>query len=51
MDVNLKGVFICSQEALPFLIKNRGGSIVNIGSVSGQYGGPRTPITLLAKQA
>ncbi len=43
MDVNLKGVFICSQEALPFLIKNRGGSIVNIGSVSGQYGGPRTP--------
>lgn len=42
LAVNLKGPFICSQEALPFLAR-RGGSIVNIGSVSGQYGGPRTP--------
>lgn len=43
LDVNLKGTFICSQEALPLLKKNKGGSIINIGSVSGQYGGPRTP--------
>ncbi len=42
MGVNLKGPFICSQEALPLLKKNGGGSIINIGSVSGQYGGPRT---------
>lgn len=40
LGVNLKGPFICSQEALPFM--NDGGSIVHIGSVSGQYGGPRT---------
>lgn len=40
--VNLKGPFICSQEAFPFLKKRGGGSIINIGSVSGQYGGPRT---------
>lgn len=40
LGVNLKGPFVCTQEALPFLIE--GGSVVNIGSVSGQYGGPRT---------
>ncbi len=38
--VNLKGPFICIQEALPVLRDNA--SIINIGSVSGQYGGPRT---------
>ena len=40
--VNLKGPFICSQVALPHLRRAGGGSIVHIGSVSGQYGGPRT---------
>lgn len=43
LDVNLKGVFICAQESLSFFSKKNGGSIINIGSVSGQYGGPRTP--------
>ena len=42
LSVNLKGPFICSQEVLPNMRKRGGGSIVNIGSVSGQYGGPRT---------
>lgn len=42
LAVNLKGPFVCSQEALPFLKGRGGGSIINIGSVSGQYGGPRT---------
>lgn len=42
LAVNLKGPFICSQEALPHLRKSGGGSVINIGSVSGQYGGPRT---------
>lgn len=42
LAVNLKGPFIVSQEALPFLAAAGGGSIVMIGSVSGQYGGPRT---------
>ena len=42
MAVNLKGPFLCAQEALPALRRRGGGSIVNIGSVSGQYGGPRT---------
>lgn len=42
LAVNLKGPFICAQEALPALRRREGGSIINIGSVSGQYGGPRT---------
>ena len=42
LSVNLKGPFICSQEVLPAMRRRGGGSIINIGSVSGQYGGPRT---------
>ncbi len=42
LSVNLKGAFICSQEVLPAMRIRDSGSIINIGSVSGQYGGPRT---------
>lgn len=42
LAVNLKGPFICTQEALQLLKKSTCPSIINIGSVSGQYGGPRT---------
>lgn len=42
LAVNLKGPFIMSQEALPRMAAAGGGAIVMIGSVSGQYGGPRT---------
>lgn len=42
LNVNLKGPFICSQEILPIMQKRKGGCIINISSVSGQYGGPRT---------
>lgn len=42
LSVNLKGPFVCAQVFLPLLAKAGGGSIVHIGSVSGQYGGPRT---------
>jgi 3-oxoacyl-[acyl-carrier protein] reductase len=40
LNVNLRGPFFCSQVSLKYF--NNGGSIINIGSVSGQYGGPRT---------
>lgn len=42
LDTNLKGSFVCAQVFLPLLADAGGGSIVHIGSVSGQYGGPRT---------
>lgn len=42
LDTNLKGPFVCAQVFLPLLKDAGGGSIVHIGSVSGQYGGPRT---------
>ncbi len=42
LATNLKGPFICAQVFLPLLKDAGGGSIVHIGSVSGQYGGPRT---------
>ncbi len=42
LDANLKGPFVCAQVFLPLLAETGNGSIVHIGSVSGQYGGPRT---------
>jgi 3-oxoacyl-[acyl-carrier protein] reductase len=42
LATNLKGPFLCAQIFLPLLRDAGGGSIVHIGSVSGQYGGPRT---------
>lgn len=42
LSVNLKGPFLCTQRCLELLKKSKGASVINIGSVSGQYGGPRT---------
>lgn len=42
LDANLKGPFLVSQIFLPLLKDAGGGAITHIGSVSGQYGGPRT---------
>lgn len=42
MAINLKGPFMCCQEVFPYMIKNRGGRIINISSVAGQYHGPKT---------
>jgi NAD(P)-dependent dehydrogenase (short-subunit alcohol dehydrogenase family) len=47
VDVNLKGVFLCCQEVLKSM--PNGGKIINIGSLSGEYGGPRTPSYAAAK--
>lgn len=49
IDVNLTGVFRCCQEVLPY-IKERG-RIINVGSLSGEYGGPRTPAYACSKMA
>lgn len=42
LDTNLKGPFLVSQAFFDLLATGAGGSIINISSVSGQYGGPRT---------
>ena len=42
LSANLKGPFICAQVFLPLLAETGKGAIVHTGSVSGQYGGPRT---------
>jgi NAD(P)-dependent dehydrogenase (short-subunit alcohol dehydrogenase family) len=48
IDVNLTGVFRCCQEVLPYI--QDFGRIINIGSLSGEYGGPRTPSYAVAKR-
>jgi 3-oxoacyl-[acyl-carrier protein] reductase len=39
VDVNLKGTFLCCQEALPVMMKQRYGRIVNMASLAGKRGG------------
>lgn len=34
IDINMKGVFLCSQEAAHIMIPQKSGSIINIGSIS-----------------
>ncbi len=42
VGTNLKGPFLVAQTFLPLLKEAKGASVIHIGSVSGQYGGPRT---------
>ena len=58
LAVNLNGPFICSQAYAPFMLKNEGGSIVNIASISGlrastlriAYGTSKAALMHLTKQ-
>ena len=47
INTNLTGVFKSCQEALRYI--KDGGKIINVGSLSGEYGGPRTPSYAAAK--
>lgn len=38
LDVNLKGVFNCTQAVVPHMIENGYGKVINTSSVSGVYG-------------
>ena len=40
IDVNLAGVFLCSQQAAKVMLKKKSGRIINISSVVGQIGNP-----------
>ena len=58
LAVNLNGPFICTQACTPFMLKNEGGSIVNIASISGlrastlriAYGTSKAGLMHLTKQ-
>jgi 3-oxoacyl-[acyl-carrier protein] reductase len=38
LKINLQGAFICTQQVLPSMMRNRWGRIINIASVVGQAG-------------
>lgn len=38
LDVNLKGVFNCTQAVVPYMVEQGSGKIINTSSVSGVYG-------------
>jgi 3-oxoacyl-[acyl-carrier protein] reductase len=38
IGINLTGVFLCSQAAVPVMLKQRWGRIINIASIFGQMG-------------
>ena len=38
MRVNLRGAFLCAKHVIPFLLKNGGGSIINVASPTGLVG-------------
>lgn len=40
IDTNLKGVFNCIQKVTPKMLRQRGGSIINLSSVVGAVGNP-----------
>jgi len=43
LDTNLKGPFLCTREVLPVMMRQKGGQIINIGSLAG-----KNPIANLA---
>lgn len=40
IDVNLNGVFHCCRSALPFMLRQNYGRIVNVASIAGKEGNP-----------
>jgi 3-oxoacyl-[acyl-carrier protein] reductase len=40
IDINLKGTFLCTKAALPFMISNKSGVIINVSSGAGKTGFP-----------
>ncbi len=46
LDVTLKGIFLLSREAIPHMMKNGGGAIINTGSGWALKGGPQAACLL-----
>ena len=43
LNINLKGVFLCSKYAIPVMLDRGGGVIINIASITGLVGLPGNP--------
>jgi 3-oxoacyl-[acyl-carrier protein] reductase len=41
MEINMKGTFLCCKAAIPSMLDQKTGRIVNIASISGKEGNPR----------
>ncbi|MBN8889048.1 MAG: short-chain dehydrogenase [Acetobacteraceae bacterium SCN 69-10] len=51
MNVNVKGVFLCTKHAIPHMQRNGGGSIVNLSSIYGLIGAGDIPAYHASKGA
>ena len=51
MDVNVNGVFLCNRAAVPEMLKNDYGRIVNIASIAGKDGNPNASAYSTSKAA
>lgn len=49
LDVNLTGVFLCTQAVMPAMLERRYGRIVNVASTAGQIGYPYVAAYCAAK--
>jgi NAD(P)-dependent dehydrogenase (short-subunit alcohol dehydrogenase family) len=49
LDVTLKGIYLLSREVVPHMVRDGGGSIINIGSGWSLKGGPRAASYCAAK--
>ncbi|HEY3131266.1 MAG TPA: SDR family NAD(P)-dependent oxidoreductase [Acidobacteriota bacterium] len=49
IDVNLNGTYYCTKAALPHMIQNKWGRVINISSTAGNVGGPRNGAYCAAK--
>lgn len=43
INVNVKGVFLCTKYAIPHLLKSKGGNIINLSSIYGIISAPDLP--------
>jgi NAD(P)-dependent dehydrogenase (short-subunit alcohol dehydrogenase family) len=51
MEVNARGVFLCTKHAIPHLRRRGGGSVVNLSSIYGLVGGTDNPPYYASKGA
>src|ERR1043165_3532002 len=43
MSVNVKGPLFCTKHSLPYMMKQKSGSIINLSSIYGLIGAPDSP--------